>query len=320
MDTRIKDILSEVNQCESCKTIEGYSKFPLDSHGTTELKYMLVSEAPGKDSISQGKYWVGAGGRTLRSAARGLGTDLEDIFYLTDIVKCWPNVNGENRPLDESEISACSKFIDREIQCLEPAFILSLGVKSSENLPKQRIVLSADHGKLFKLNNTKVLVMYHPSSRDVSRRRDVYVRQLKGVISKLIERDLEGFEDVFSITQEERTRSDKEKDSKPQPFQDVSLKGISFTLPALGNSITASDVSNNQLRITADFKSYFPRSNTTLTFHHKGGKHSVRFTARGRRSHILKLGSNLVRILDLSEDCRVKITRLNSTEYSIEKP
>ncbi len=99
--------------CQKCITIIGYKKFPSASHGKTDSEFMLVSEAPGKKSIdkeneSEIKYWMGAGGKLLRSALMEAdkeleevetndskdstaNKELEDIFYLTDIVKCWPN-------------------------------------------------------------------------------------------------------------------------------------------------------------------------------------------------------------------------------------
>lgn len=329
MDKKIMNILSEIGKCQLCKTIKGYEKFPAGSHGTAESGYMLISEAPGKDSISQGKYWVGAGGKLLRSALKESGKDLESLFYLTDIVKCWPNEYGRNRAPLESEILNCRKFINQEIECLQPAFILSLGKTCSEILLNQEINLETSHGRLFKFNNTiKLLVMYHPSyiNKYQTDKRDVYVRQLKDVFDKLIRKDLESIEDIFTFPQRAAIQDHKKNSSETLSLPDTSLKGFSFTLPSPGNSITATDISKNQLRITVDFKSYFPHSDTTLLFHHKGGKYPVKFINKDRkhlqdhdRSHILKLGPHLGQMLNLHTNCSVRITKTKPTEFLIER-
>ena len=118
MEEKIENVLEKVQDCQKCKTIIGYNKFSSSSHGKADSGFMLVSEAPGKDSITAGKYWIGTGGKILRSCFTDTDINLEDIFYLTDIVKCWPNENNENRSPNESEILNCSSFLKRKLKYL----------------------------------------------------------------------------------------------------------------------------------------------------------------------------------------------------------
>ena len=340
----IENILTEVKNCQKCKTIIGYKKFPLASHGKTDSEYMLVSEAPGKKSIdkkdeSEIKYWMGSGGKLLRSslaeASKELeeartnaepkevltNKELEDIFYLTDIVKCWPNENNENRTPNESEITNCSPFLKREIEVLKPKLILSFGKKSSEFLLNQEISLKVSHGKLFKYNNfTNILVLYHPSGIDRFMNRGIYITQLKNLFKKIIVNKIDDIEKVFNESNNESSKSETVK-TTPEKENNVSndSKGISFILPATGNEITQLDISKNQLRITADFKNHFPNVSSVLVFTYQGTKYNVKFTHRGKRSHILKLGSTLMKKLNLTTNSRVRITKINSSEFKIEK-
>ena len=98
-----------------------------------------------------------------------------------------------------------------------------------------------------------------------------------------------------------------------------SFKGLSFIFPASGNEITQLDISQNQIRVTADFKNHFPNKNSELKFIHSGIKYDVKFTHKGRRSHILKLDSILMKLLNLSASSSVRITKINPIEYEIEK-
>ena len=97
----------------------GAKKFSPTSHGQLAGKYLLVSEAPGKESLLRQQYWTGVGGQILRSCTKIAGTTLENLFYLTDIVKCWPNENGSNRTALDSEIQNCSHFLIKEIEELK---------------------------------------------------------------------------------------------------------------------------------------------------------------------------------------------------------
>ena len=341
MQANIKNILTEVSSCRKCVTIFGYKKFPFTSHGKTNSKYMLVSEAPGKKSIDKEdeaeiKYWMGAGGKLLRSTlfeankelyeektnefGRITAKDLEDIFYLTDIVKCWPNENEKNRKPNKSEITSCSSFLTREIETLKPKLILSLGKPSTKYLLSEAVDMKNAHGKIYSFNNsTKVLVMYHPSNIDFHMKRAVYISQLKNVFKKIIENKIEDIEKVFKDSMNYKSVNKEEVKSKYVNNNSIHFRGLSFNLPASGNEITESDISNNQIRITIDFKKYFPNKNTELKFTHNDIVYTVKFTHRGKRSHILKLGLKLMNQLNLTPTDKVKITKLNSLEFSIDK-
>lgn len=321
MNENIEQILSEVKGCQKCKTIIGYKKFPLNSHGKIDSEFMLVSEAPGKDSVKEGKYWIGAGGKILRACFVNAEKTLEDIFYLTDIVKCWPNENNENRTPNESEITNCSPFLKREIESLKPKLILSFGKKSSEYLLNKKITLKSSHGRIFDYNDfTQVLVMYHPSGIDRFMKRDIYTSQLKALFKIIVQNKIDDIEKVFDeLSYKNSIKPDAVK-STNDSIKKVSLhyEGFSFIFPAPGNEITQADISKNQLRVTADFKNHFPNNNSELKFTHNGIKYNVKFTHKGRRSHILKLGSTLMKLLNLNTNTSVKITKINSTEFEIE--
>lgn len=119
------NLLKEIQECQECLYILNYNKFPLVAHGKTDASYMLISEAPGEKSLNSGRYWTGKGGQIIRAVMRELGKELEDVFYLTDIVKCWTNENGRNRKPTQAEVSSCSVFLEREISELKPDLIIA---------------------------------------------------------------------------------------------------------------------------------------------------------------------------------------------------
>jgi len=186
MNKVTNELLEKIKQCSQCSSIIGHKKFPIKSHGNYASKYLLVSEAPGKESLDRNLFWVGVGGQILRTCAADAGTSLEELFYMTDIVKCWPNINNSNRPPTEAEIKACSNYLVQEIEELRPKLILAFGKHSASFLLKRNVKMKHEHGTVHELNDdTKVLVMLHPTGIDRQMNRIQYFRQLTLVFEKL---------------------------------------------------------------------------------------------------------------------------------------
>jgi hypothetical protein len=67
-----------------------------------------------------------------------------------------------------------------------------------------------------------------------------------------------------------------------------------FIIPAPGKSITERDVSKRQIRITKDFRKYFPKNNSKLNVVINGISYPTSFYYREGRSHIWNLGKEIV--------------------------
>jgi len=192
------ELLAEIKRCKLCTTITGYRKFPSTSHGNLHSKYILVSEAPGKESLLRNQYWVGVGGQILRSTAKATNTVLEDLFYLTDIVKCWPNEHDFNRTPYQSEIFNCYHFLLKEIEELKPELIVTFGKIASSYLLKREVKIKKEHGKIFNFSSdTKILTLLHPTGIDRQMSRDVYKNQLTVLFDKLKSGQTNKLSDIF---------------------------------------------------------------------------------------------------------------------------
>jgi DNA polymerase len=312
------NLLNEIKDCRKCETIIGHKKFPIESHGNLESFAMLVSEAPGKDSLDKKKYWVGSGGKILRECLP-YKTQFEDLFYLTDIVKCWPNENGENRKPSDSEILNCSPFLIMEIERIKPKLIVSFGATSSSFLLNRDVKITKEHGRVSQYNeNTKIITLLHPSGIDRFMDRRIYKIQIALLFSKIKEKDLNNIYEVFGKKNEtEHSFTNKEKHNIPQNKFIQTKKG-SFTIPTPGNSITEHDVNKNQIRITADFKDFFPTQSSIILIKYRNEHFKVKFNYRFNKSHILRLGNELASRINLRAGMSIKMTFLDKTRFRIE--
>jgi uracil-DNA glycosylase family 4 len=184
-----KQLIDDIQKCQLCKTIIGHKKFPVTSHGQLNGKYLLVSEAPGKESLSKQQYWTGVGGQILRSCAIAANTTLEKLFYLTE----------SNRTPSDSEIQNCSHFLIKEIEELKSALILSFGKLASTFLLKREVRVKMEHGCIYAYNKeTKILVLLHPTGIDRQMNRSTYTKQLTSLFLKLKEDKHDEIDEIFN--------------------------------------------------------------------------------------------------------------------------
>jgi DNA polymerase len=130
--------------------------------GDPDAKIMFIGEAPGADEDAQGRPFVGRSGQLLRATITEANIKLDKVF-ITNIVKYRP---PENRDPSVEEISACQDWLDRQIQIIEPATIVTLGRFSmAKFLPDVKI--SQVHGKGQEIEFLEkkyfLVTMYHPA-------------------------------------------------------------------------------------------------------------------------------------------------------------
>jgi uracil-DNA glycosylase len=191
-------LINEIRNCQRCESIIGYKKYPITSRGGLRGKYILVSEAPGKESLNQRKYWSGEGCQILRSCAMTANTTLESLFYMTDVVKCWPNEAGKNRSPINSEILNCADFLKKEISELRPNLVVCFGKLPSSLLLQREVKITEEHGNIYSYSNhTKILLLLHPRGVDKHMDKNIYKKQLLSLFRKLKEGKDDEIEGVF---------------------------------------------------------------------------------------------------------------------------
>ena len=160
-------VLGDVGRCTVCPTIRPYRKFPRTASGRRDARFMLIGEAPGLASIENARQWTGAGGMVLRREVRRLGLDLEELFYLTNAVKCWPPAPGPrpgNRSPLAGEVRRCAPFLAREIAALDPEVIVAVGGVAARAVCPVPIRLPDDHGRRLTAGGREIVVVLHPAN------------------------------------------------------------------------------------------------------------------------------------------------------------
>lgn len=160
-------VVAEVLVCTKCELWKT-RRNAVPGEGNPEAQVMFIGEAPGYSEDIKGKPFVGDAGKYLDTLLSEIGLSREEVF-VGNVLKCRP---PRNRQPARKEIQACTQYLDRQINSIQPDFVVTLGSHSTSyifsraNLPFNTITQA--HGKFY---NAKVLDMhvtifptYHPAS------------------------------------------------------------------------------------------------------------------------------------------------------------
>jgi len=154
----LQEVADQVAVCEACG-LHFSRKKAVPGEGPVNSEIMFIGEGPGFYENEQGRPFVGQAGKLLDDLLAAIGLKRANVF-ITNVVKCRPP--GNRDPLPE-ELSACTSYLDRQIEALNPRVIVTLGRYSmAKFLPNAKI--SEVHGQAAWVKGRLVVPMYHPAA------------------------------------------------------------------------------------------------------------------------------------------------------------
>lgn len=157
-DEILAQVAAEVSVCTRCMLHHSRKK-AVPGEGPSNATIMFIGEGPGFHENEQGRPFVGAAGNFLVELLQSIGMKREQVF-IGNVVKCRPPNNRD--PLPE-ELAACSEYLERQIQAINPRMIVTLGRYSMARfLPTAKI--SDVHGQSFNVKGRLIVPMYHPAA------------------------------------------------------------------------------------------------------------------------------------------------------------
>jgi uracil-DNA glycosylase family 4 len=122
-----------IRGCQLCQE-QGYIQIaqPLTS-GRPDDRVMVIGQAPGHRSITNGRSFSGPGGSILQKWLERAGFPpgyLHNHTYLSSLTHCDPGRNpkgdGDRRP-SSAELALCRPYLDTELRLLRPRVVLLVG-------------------------------------------------------------------------------------------------------------------------------------------------------------------------------------------------
>ena len=156
---QLEELEKETLQCTEC---------PLSGLGRTQVVFgegkapcdlMFIGEGPGAEEDAQGIPFVGRSGKLLTQIIESVGLKRGQDTYIANIVKCRP---PSNRDPEQVEADICRKWLDKQIELIDPKIIVLIGRVAMQNF-LGKTPISQARGNWFNYNGRDVTVIFHPS-------------------------------------------------------------------------------------------------------------------------------------------------------------
>jgi len=154
----LKRLRAEIGDCRRCRLAKGRTNLVF-GEGNPDARLMFVGEAPGEQEDRQGRPFVGRAGELLTRLIEKMGFCRDDV-YIANTVKCRP---PDNRNPLEDEIETCMPFLEKQIDIIGPAAIMTLGSVATRALLGDVGSISRVRGKTFRYKGIPVVPTFHPS-------------------------------------------------------------------------------------------------------------------------------------------------------------
>ncbi len=147
--SNIDEVRQAANGCQACGRAETRTQVVFGA-GNPGARIMLVGEAPSSSDDVSGIPYSGPAGDLLDELLAEAGTTREQI-WITNLLRCFEGRERggqvENQPARLTEIRACSRWLNLEIQYVDPAVILAIGAPAARALIGSDFRLTERRGK-----------------------------------------------------------------------------------------------------------------------------------------------------------------------------
>ena len=118
----LEEIADLVGRCTGCALWRGRTN-AVPGEGSADAELMFIGEGPGFHEDRLGRPFVGPAGQLLEGLLASIGTSRERVF-IANMLKCRPPQNRDPLP---AEMAACSQYLNRQIELVNPKLIITLG-------------------------------------------------------------------------------------------------------------------------------------------------------------------------------------------------
>jgi uracil-DNA glycosylase len=144
----LEQLRREAARCHACDLWCGATQ-TVFGEGPADAEIMLVGEQPGDREDREGRPFVGPGGALLERALEQAGIERSQT-YRTNVVKHFKyKMRGKRRIHQRptrAEVGACRRWIEAELELVQPEVLVCLGVTAAQALLGGRPSITRDRG------------------------------------------------------------------------------------------------------------------------------------------------------------------------------
>jgi uracil-DNA glycosylase len=153
------DIASAVVSCTKCALFRT-AKNAVPGEGSGRADLVCVGEAPGAVEDETGRPFVGPAGQLLDKILAAIKLSRSDVF-ICNVLKHRPP--GNRNPMPD-EVLACSPYLVRQIELLQPKVIVAFGTFAAQTLLNTKESIGKLRGRIHRYYGVPLVVTYHPAA------------------------------------------------------------------------------------------------------------------------------------------------------------
>ena len=158
----LEELKSEIEKFEGC-SLKFTAANTVFGAGDSNARIMIIGEAPDSDDDRSGKIYSGKTGNLLDNILKSIGFE-RNSCYLSNILPWRP---PGNRTPNEAEINICMPFILKQIELVDPEYIILLGGNAANYVLETNEPISKIRGKWLEVKvkekTIKSIVIFQPS-------------------------------------------------------------------------------------------------------------------------------------------------------------
>lgn len=149
---------NEVRGCTKCRLCETRTQ-TVFGEGDPDARIFFIGEGPGENEDLTGRPFVGRAGEMLNKWIAAMGLARERV-YIANIVKCRP---PDNRVPAPDEVATCTPYLQRQLEIVRPAVIVTLGLPSAKYMLQSNSTMGRLRGNWHEWRGIKLMPTYHPA-------------------------------------------------------------------------------------------------------------------------------------------------------------
>lgn len=153
------ELKATVKGCTACPLRAGCTQ-TVFGVGDESADWLLIGEAPGAEEDRLGEPFVGQAGRLLDNMLAALELRRGENVYIANVLKCRPPGNRNPEP---AEVAACSPYLRRQIQLIQPKLIVAMGRFAVQTLLNTDATIGSLRGSVHAYQGVPLVVTYHPA-------------------------------------------------------------------------------------------------------------------------------------------------------------
>ncbi len=158
---QLEALRMEAAVCVRCAELAGSRSQVVFGAGAVDAEVLFLGHAPGEAEDREGVPFAGEPGALLEKILKAMELGPEQV-YMTNLVRCSPDLIAGVRAPKPLEIENCHAFLVRQVEAVRPRAIVALGAQVLRALFGETQPMAQLRGRWYDFGGIPVMATFHP--------------------------------------------------------------------------------------------------------------------------------------------------------------